>query len=354
MTDQHNHKRVGEILLRRLEIEPRRLGEALSELNEIARDCLQNDLCDAAFQCCKTALALCNELKPEIDSRSSLETSYAQAIFYAYMGTSYLNQDKLDLAMDCYRKSRTLFRSKLRYDSWNEGLLWITIGKLYQLTGKLEDAFLAFQQSLFSFRAVTSDSKDPGDLIAETQTELGETGQRFRSSLQRKGKQRPTQAKPPDVKPADIVMIPLVAKIAAGPPILAGENIEDYLSLDKNYAKDATFALQVQGNSMINAAIRDKDVVLIREQPVANNADIVAVILTDIEDEATLKRYYQEDSIIRLQPENDAEKPIIILPRRRDVDAVKAKYQLKGVDVHVMAEVKVEIVGKVVGVLRTY
>jgi SOS regulatory protein LexA len=155
-------------------------------------------------------------------------------------------------------------------------------------------------------------------------------------------------------KAIDIVMIPLVAKIAAGPPILAEENIEDYLSLDKNYAKDATFALQVQGNSMINAAIQNKDVVLIREQPVANNGDIVAVILTNIEDEVTLKRYYQEDSQIILQPENDAEKPIIILSRRRDVDPVIAEYQRKGVDVHIMAEVKVEIVGKVVGVLRTY
>lgn len=356
MTDQYNPKGLGENLLRRLDVEPSRLGEALSELNEIARDCLQHDLCDEAFQCCKIALTLCNELRPESEAKISLDTSYAQAIFHAYMGTSYLNQGKLELAMDCYRKSNDLFRRKLR-EKWNEGLLWITVGKLCQFTGRLEDAFLAFQQSLFSFQAVTSDSRDRSELVEEARTELKETGQLFRSSLQSKGRRRrPIQVIPPDVRLADIVRIPLVAKIAAGLPTLAEENIEGYLFLDKNYTRDATFALQVQGNSMTNAAIRDKDVVLIREQPIANNTDIVAVILTDINAEATLKRFYEEDSHIRLQPENDAEKPIIIVSRRRDVDPVKAQYQRKGVDVHIMtrAEVKVEIVGKVVGLMRNY
>lgn len=354
MTEQHDLKSIGKTLLESLKVEPSDLGEALSELKDIVIDCLERDSSNEAFQCCKTALALCNELKPEVDLRSNLKTSHAQAVFYAYMGTSYLNQEKLEPAIACYRESRKLFHSKLRPDSRKEGLLWITIGKLCQYTGELEEAFFAFQQSLFSFRAVTSDSGDTSDFVAETQAELKKTGQLLRNSLSKDKQRNPTRAKPPDVKPANIVMIPLVAKIAAGPPILAEENIEDYLALDKNYVKDATFALQVQGNSLINAAIRDKDVVLIRAQPVANNGDIVAVILTEIEDEATLKRYYQEDSLIRLQPENDAEKTIIILPRRLDVDPVKAEYQRKGVDVHVMTEVKVEIVGKVVGVLRTY
>lgn len=150
------------------------------------------------------------------------------------------------------------------------------------------------------------------------------------------------------------VSLPLVAKIAAGSPILAGENIEDYLFLNEDYARNATFALKVVGNSMVNACILDKDIVFIREQPVANNGDIVAVMLTDIDAEITLKRFYEEDSHIRLQPENNTEKPIIIVPGDYDLDPVKARYQQKGIDVHIMAGVKVEIVGKVVGVLRTY
>jgi len=150
------------------------------------------------------------------------------------------------------------------------------------------------------------------------------------------------------------VSLPLVGRIPAGRPILADENIQDYLSLGKNYARDATFALQVEGESLIKADIQDKDILLIREQPVASNGDIVAVILTDLESEATLKRFYQEDSYIRLQPENDAEKPIILVPKRTDVDRVKNEYERRGIDVHIMAETKMEIVGKVVGVLRTY
>jgi len=153
---------------------------------------------------------------------------------------------------------------------------------------------------------------------------------------------------------AKLVSLPLVGKIVAGSPVLAKENVEDYLTLDKNYARDATFALRVEGESLIKAGIEDKDIVLIRKQSVADNGDLVVVMLTGIGAEATLKRFYGENSHIRLQPENDAESPIIIVPKRTDVDRVKAEYERKGIDVHVIPEVNVEIVGKVVGVVRTY
>ena len=143
MTDQDDHKELGKNLLRRLEVKRDSLGEALSELNELARDRLQHDSCEEAFQCCKVALDLCIKLKLVT---SDVDTSYAEAVFYTYMGTSYLNQGKLELAVDCYRKSITHFR--VRYGSWNEGLLWIMIGKLHRFTGELEDAFFAFQRSI--------------------------------------------------------------------------------------------------------------------------------------------------------------------------------------------------------------
>ncbi len=294
-----DHKKLGKTLLESLEVKPGNLGEALFELYEIAGDCLRNDQCDEAFQCCRTALNLCDGLKSETELNSGLDPSYARAIFYAYMGTSYLNQGKLKHALDCYDKSRSRLHGNLWHDRWNEGLLRCTIGKLYQWTGKLEDAFLAFQQSLFCLQSVTSENKDPSDLIVKAQAELKETCRLLRDSLKNKGKPRgATRVKHPDVHSAEITRIPLVAKIAAGSPILAEENIEDYLFLDKNYAKDATFALQVQGVSLINAGIHNNDVVLIREQPIANNGDIVAVVLTDIDTEATLKRFYEEETHI--------------------------------------------------------
>ena len=350
-----DHKKLGEILLENLEVEPNSLGEALLELYEIADDCLRNDRSVEAFQYCQTALKLCDGLKSETELNSSLDPSYARAIFYAYMGTSYLNQGKLKHALDCYDNSRSQLHGNLWHDRWNEGLLWCTIGKLYQWTGKLEDAFLAFQQSLFCFQSVTSDNKDTSDRIAETQAELKETSRLLRNSLKSRAKPlRPTPVKPPDVKSAKIIRLPLVAKIAAGSPILAEENIENYLFLNKDYARDATFALKVQGDSMVKASILDKDIVLIREQRTADNGDIVAVLLTDIDAEATLKRYYKEGSHIHLQPENDAEKHLIIVPRHQDIDPVKAHYGKEGIDVNIMAGIKVDIVGKVVGMLRTY
>ena len=350
-----DHKKLGKTLLESLEVKPGSLGEALLEVYKITRDRLQKGLCGEALEGCRTALDLCDQLKSGNELKSNPDTSYAKAIFYACMGTSYLNQRKLEHALDYYHKSRAHFHGNLWHDRWNEGLLWITIGKLYQSTDKLEDALLALQHSLFCFQSVNSDDKDPSDLIAETKAELKETGQLLQNSLKSRVKPaRPTPVKPPDVKSAKIITLPLVGKIAAGSPILAEENIEDYLFLNKDYSRDATLALKVQGDSMVNACILDKDIVFIREQSVANNGDIVAVMLTDIDTEATLKRFYEEDSHIRLQPENDEEKPIIVVPGERNVDPVKAQYKQKGIDVHIMAGVKVEIVGKIVGVLRTY
>jgi repressor LexA len=126
----------------------------------------------------------------------------------------------------------------------------------------------------------------------------------------------------------ELVAIPLVGRVAAGAPILAEENIEDTLYLDKFFVREGDlFALQVKGNSMINAGIFDGDYVFVRQQPDANRGEIVVALIGD---EATVKTYYPENGQIRLQPENDAMQPIII--RRGDPE--------------------VRIVGKVSAVLR--
>lgn len=102
--------------------------------------------------------------------------------------------------------------------------------------------------------------------------------------------------------------VPLVGTVTAGQPILAVESIEDYIPVPIKNNKDL-FALRVRGDSMINAAILDGDIVIIDKTPVAQNGDIVVAL---IEDEATVKRFYKENGHFRLQPENDAYKPIIV------------------------------------------
>lgn len=105
--------------------------------------------------------------------------------------------------------------------------------------------------------------------------------------------------------------IPLVGTVTAGVPITAIEYVSEYINFQpaKNYA-NPLFALRVRGESMINAAILDGDIVVVEQTPVAENGEIV-VALVDGED-ATVKTFYKEDGHFRLQPENDTMSPIIV------------------------------------------
>lgn len=102
--------------------------------------------------------------------------------------------------------------------------------------------------------------------------------------------------------------VPLVGRVTAGLPILATENIEDYLVLPQSLqGRGDLFALRVQGESMIEAGILDGDFVIVRRQSHAENGDIVVAM---IDDEATVKRIFYEKTRVRLQPENSAMQPI--------------------------------------------
>lgn len=92
--------------------------------------------------------------------------------------------------------------------------------------------------------------------------------------------------------------IPLLGTIACGEPILAEENVSDYINMDNSIHAD--FALKCKGDSMINARIFDGDIVYIRKQSDVENGEIAAVLINNLETEATLKRVYKTDSSIRL------------------------------------------------------
>ncbi|MBQ8786035.1 MAG: transcriptional repressor LexA [Oscillospiraceae bacterium] len=105
--------------------------------------------------------------------------------------------------------------------------------------------------------------------------------------------------------------IPLVGTITAGQPITAVEDITDYINFHepKSYAGEL-FALKVRGESMINAAILDGDIVVVEKCSTARNGEIVAAMVNG--EEATVKTFYKEDGHYRLQPENDTMDPIIV------------------------------------------
>ena len=122
-----------------------------------------------------------------------------------------------------------------------------------------------------------------------------------------------------------VVHIPIVGRVTAGQPILAVENLEGTFPLPADLVRqDNIFMLRVQGESMIGAGILDGDFIIVRQQNDARNGEIVVALIGD---EATVKRFFKERTLIRLQPENPTMEPIY----SQDVS----------------------ILGKVVGVYRT-
>lgn len=126
------------------------------------------------------------------------------------------------------------------------------------------------------------------------------------------------------------ISVPIVGKVAAGEPILATQNIEDYFAIgesffSRNALQNDNFILKVQGESMIQVGINDGDFIIVSKQSTAKNGEIVVAM---IDGNATVKTFYKEKDHIRLQPENYTMDPIIVK------DA--------------------EIVGKVIGLFRRF
>lgn len=108
----------------------------------------------------------------------------------------------------------------------------------------------------------------------------------------------------------EVANIPIVGTVAAGQPILAQQNIENYFPFPVEMAPNSQcFALRVQGDSMINIGINDGDYVFVQETNSANNGDLVVAL---VDDSATVKNFYKEKGHIRLQPQNDDMEPIIV------------------------------------------
>ena len=120
--------------------------------------------------------------------------------------------------------------------------------------------------------------------------------------------------KPAAARADDVHRLPLVGEIAAGGPLLAEQNVEEYVAVPEPLARGGgeEFLLRVKGDSMINAGILEGDLVVVRRQQDARNGDIVVALAgaDETADEATVKRFFKENGRIRLQPENDALEPI--------------------------------------------
>jgi repressor LexA len=120
--------------------------------------------------------------------------------------------------------------------------------------------------------------------------------------------------KPQVAQPAaDVHRLPLVGEIAAGGPLLAEHNVDEYVAVPEPLARGGEeFLLRVKGDSMVNAGILEGDMVVVRREQTAQDGEIVVALAGQDEtaDEATVKRFFREKGRVRLQPENDALEPI--------------------------------------------
>ncbi|MCD2491072.1 transcriptional repressor LexA [Lacrimispora sp. NSJ-141] len=108
----------------------------------------------------------------------------------------------------------------------------------------------------------------------------------------------------------EMVQVPVIGTVAAGQPILAAENIENYFPFPAEMLPNKeTYMLHVKGDSMVNVGIFDGDQILCETASTASNGEIVVAL---VEDSATVKRFYKENGYYRLQPENDSMEPIIL------------------------------------------
>lgn len=112
----------------------------------------------------------------------------------------------------------------------------------------------------------------------------------------------------------EVLHLPVIGQITAGEPILAEQNIEEYIPLPANLVIGSeNFILKVKGESMINAGILDGDYVIVDKADTASNSQIVVALIGN--ENATVKRFFKEENFIRLQPENEFMEPIILNPQ---------------------------------------
>jgi len=380
MTKAVNYVQEGKLILDGLPLEDAKIGAAILMLTKQAEDYRAQGQYEEAKHCCDKAIALAQD--PDLDKPDELDVKYAEGFVKMHLGTIYFSQGKLQQAADRYQQAQKLFSERNR--PYSEGISWMALGTVYyaQARNNLEnigtsdnewkEALKAYQRSLDIFHKL--DKPVLEDRIRERLTTVNrEYLQAMEKYCYKKTTREEEQEKVSEEEAEvtqlaftlpsgeEVLKIPVVAKIAAGIELtLAQENITDHLIMDKETARNATFALRVKGNSMINAHILNGDYVLIHAQNAVDNGKKAAVRITEKEEEAVLKRFYKEkideEEYCRLEPENDQE-PTIIVSLKELKPGLKERLakKFKRPDAKVKFLVGIPAIeGEVVGVIRTF
>lgn len=182
--------------------------------------------------------------------------------------------------------------------------------------GATQERVLAYIQSEINARGYAPSVREIADAVGLRSTStvhghltrLEKKGLLYRDAMKPRALGITSQPENESVR-EKVCQVPLIGQVAAGVPILAEENIEEFIPLPASFAGNGEhFVLRVKGESMIGAGILSGDYIVVRSQPDAQNGEIVVAM---IDNEATVKRFYKENGYFRLQPENDAMLPII-------------------------------------------
>jgi SOS-response transcriptional repressor LexA len=313
-----DYREIGNEILNELTIvDTTRLGQALSMLNEVVRDCLESYVWDKVPAHCESAYELCDVMKGAEEFSGVIDTFYAEGIFHAYEGISYLHQAEeakekknpaeesaeLAKAIDCLEKSQQSFHAVYR-DHWSEIILYLNLGRLYRSQSRLNEALLAFERSLYIFSGLSVEKSQ--EIVKVVSAEIERTRMLFRR------------------------LLPIIDEIAAGKEEPASDDIIGHMRQAGEFEFDFEgqtlkaellrgsqltflpeydyFVMLVSGDSMDHAGIFPNDYVILQRSKLVplklSSGDIVAVVLRDEDDKATLKRIYIESNRVILKPES--------------------------------------------------
>ncbi|HFD38561.1 MAG TPA: tetratricopeptide repeat protein [Anaerolineae bacterium] len=278
------------------------VGQALNEKAEYHR---RKGNWTAAMDFARRSLDLCQ-------SKHDLRCLQSAGIAQMHLGAIYHAMGDLAEAVRLYQASVTYFA----YDRRRRGIAFWAVGLVRRELGEWGSALEALQSAFDLLEGLDVALCDKVQAEIEHVVDLYDS-----ASTGMRPEAEPTPAEPPTTStstespPRPAKTIPVVARIAAGQPILADANIEGYITIDETLARLADFALRVQGDSMIEAGILPGDLVLMQEQNAPpSNGQIVAAIVEPMNVEATLKRFYAESDHVRLMPANDKYALILIRP----------------------------------------
>jgi len=343
-----DYRAIGNEILEKLEFDPTRLGEALSTLNEVIRDCLESGSWNEVPTHCESAYELCDVMQSSEELRgwsNVIDPAHAEGIFHAYEGISHLYQaeeakenenryeesKELAKAIYCLERSQQSFRFEYR-DQWNEVIIWLSLGRLYRSQSRLDDALLAFERSCTFSNFDRLSIERMQEIVKVVSTEIEKTRRIF-------GDQKPFapgelgEPPPPTQHKGIPFGIPIIGEIAAGKEKPVSDDIIGYIqqtdesefefegqALEVKSLRGSQFvflpeygyvvAVQISGDSMDQAGIFPDDYVILqkpRDVPLKpSSGDIVAVVFRDEDVKATLKRFYFDKSSgsVTLKPES--------------------------------------------------